>query len=257
VKVDVPVGVYPFICTVHASMQGALQVVGDDVALPSRAELATQRVNEIVADTASAAPLENQNPGFTIDGDRKIWNVLLGDSTPDNHVAINSYIPASLQIAAGDGVRFFFDNNIVDEIHTVSFPSEVTGSFSLGGLGIPYGKGGVGLHPRCDFDDPLTGAPGVPGPFAITPLPCPANLEFGASPWMSTPTPAPGNNVLPGGVHDSALLAPVGAPESYRALPDTGGFLPSTFAAEFPVPGTFTYKCNIHLDPMVGSITVT
>lgn len=256
VAVDVPLGSYRYVCTIHPSMEGALDVVDDTTSVLSQSELDAQIAAEVATDTANAEALLEQDPGFTLDGDRKVWNVLLGDQTPDNHVAVLLFIPSSLTVAPGDGVRYFFDNNS-DEPHTVSFPSELSGERQAAGQGPPIGKGGWGFFPACDFDDPLTGAPGVPGPFGIGPAPCPANLEFTVQPWMMQPQRAPGDVVAPGAIHDSGQLYAADAPDTNREIPGTGTYFPSEFNAEFPLPGAYTYECNVHVNLMTGSVTVS
>ncbi len=255
VTIDVPPGAYEYLCTVHASMTGTIEVVPDEEALKTQEQIDQETIEEVAADTAAADAVvaEDADPGFVIEDGRKIHVVLLGDSTPDNHVAIVQFLPGNLQIEAGDGVRWIYDDEIIDEIHSVSFPEELSGGFSP----FPHGKAGVSFHPRCDFDDPNGGAPGIPGLWEVTPLPCEGNLELGVSTWMTEPTLAPGNDPsVPLAVHDSALLIPEGAPDQYRMNPGTGEPFPATFDAGFSNPGTYAYECNVHSDPMTGSITV-
>jgi plastocyanin len=241
---NLPAGSYQYLCTVHASMTGTVSVVDDEVDVATQEQLDAQIAADVEADRLAGLSLLDQDPGFVIEDGRRVYTVLLGDSTPNNHVAVNQFIPASLSVASGDGVQFVFDDEVVDEIHTVSFPEVVAGSFSP----FPHGKGGFGFYFKCDPDDPLTGATGVPC------LPDMAN-ELGVAPWMSAPERAPGDALLtPVTVHDSAILAPAGN-GTYGEFPD-GTRLPDSFAAEFPVAGTFPYICQVHMQPMTGSITV-
>jgi hypothetical protein len=124
---------------------------------------------------------------------------------------------------------------------------------------MPHGLAGFAIYLSCDGDGPTTGAPGVFGLWgmAVAP-PCPADLEGAWAPWMIDSHPAIANAVTtPATYHDSGVLAPKRHPKSFKALPDTGRVFPSSFDAEFPLPGEFTYECDIHAEVMTGSISVS
>lgn len=253
VTVDLPPGTYEYFCTVHPAMAGAVEVVGDAEPVPTPEQTAAARAAAIAQDSAAADELfaQDQVPHSTIEDGQRVHRVLLGDSTDDNHVSLIAYLPTNLDVAAGDKVRFVYNDDIVNEVHTATFPSAVVGNFSP-----PHGTGGLGLSFGCDLDDVSGGLPGIPGPWGVV-LPCPANLELLFAPWMTSVNAAPGNEVAtPATYHDSGMLIPPLAPDGFRALPG-GGELPDSFEAEFPNPGSFVYECNIHVDPMSGSIEVS
>lgn len=255
VTIDLPPGDYDYICTVHASMQGTIEVVPEAQALKTQEEIDAMVAERVAADTAAADAVveENADPGFIFEGDKKIHLVKLGDATQDGHVSILQFFPSSLEVGAGEGVRWIYDDHVVDEVHTASFPEELSGGFAP----FPHGKVGFGIHTRCDFDDRLSGAPGIPGIWGVTPVPCPANLELGIATWMTSQDRASGDNVTsPATIHDSGMLFPQNAPAQLRSIPGTEDAFPASFDANFPQTGTFVYECNIHSDPMTGSITV-
>lgn len=256
VTIDAPVGNYGYFCTVHPAMAGEIQVVPDSEDLPTPAEIEQTVDDEVAADSADADTVfaSGQTPVSQIEDGQRVWQVRVGDSTANDHVSILAYLPTDLQIDAGDKVRYVYRPGIVNEIHTVTFPSAIVGSF----VPIPHGLGGFGFYPSCDPDDPATGAKGIPGTWGIAGPDCPGSLELAVSPWMTTAHPAPGNIVgTPATYHDSGLLVPPGAPASFRTLPDTGRELPATFEAEFPVAGSFSFECNVHVDPMTGGVAVS
>jgi plastocyanin len=207
------------------------------------------------SDAADALFRADQRPVSKVDAEgTRVWRVLLGDSTPNDHVAILAFMPAETNIAAGERVRFAYRDRIDNEVHTVTFPTELSGSPGPP----PYGLGGLGFLPACDFDDPSTGMKGVPGLWGVMGPDCPANLELVLQPWMTEAHPAPGNQVLTRATyHDSAMLLPPRAPKNFRTLPDSGKLLPPAFEAEFPAPGTFTFECDVHVDLMTGSINAS
>ncbi|HEX9713477.1 MAG TPA: hypothetical protein VGB52_13120 [Actinomycetota bacterium] len=255
VTIDVPQGMYSYFCTVHPAMSGALRVVPDSQPLPSSEEIEAEVTAAIQADTEAADALWDlrQDPVSTIEDGQRVWRVLVGDATPDDHVSLNAYLPATLDIEAGDKVRFQILEPVVNEVHTVTFPSAVTGGFSP----VPHGLGGFGFYASCDPDDTSTGAKGIPGTWGIAGPDCPANLEIAIAPWMTAATPAPGGLVLtPATVHDSGILIPPGAPANFRELPGSGRVLPASFEGTFPLPGDFPFECNVHVDPMAGVIRV-
>ena len=256
--IDVPEGSYRYLCTVHPSMSGTVQVVGSRSPVPTQKQVDAQVASQVRADSRTADALfrADQRPASTVDADgTRVWRGLLGDSTRDNHVSILAFMPAGLEIAAGDKVRYVYREHVVNEVHTVTFPSAVSGGPTPPG---PPGLGSFPFVPACDFDDPASGMKGVPGLWGVAVWPaCPANDEVLHQPWMTRGRPAPGNEILtPTTYHDSGILAPKRAP-TMRVLPDTGRKLPSAFDAGFPNVGSFTFECNIHVDLMTGSVTVS
>jgi plastocyanin len=257
VKMDVAPGAYGYFCTVHPGMKGTINVVRKGVRVPAQRQVDAQVASQVRVDSANADALfrADQKPVSTVDADgRRVWRGLLGDSTRDNHVSILAFVPSNLEIAAGDRVRYTYRDHTVNEVHTVTFPTEATGGFEP----VPHGLGAFGIYFSCDPDSPTSGMPGLAGPWAPIGPPCPANLELVHAPWMVRAHHAPGDQVLtPASYHDSGLLVPKRASSGFRKLPDTSATFPSAFDAEFPAAGTFKFECNIHVDLMTGSVSVT
>jgi plastocyanin len=258
VRVDAPPGTYTYFCTLHPAMSGAIQVVRDTVVVRTQKQLDAYARSDVRADSKAADAVfrADQKPVSTVDaGGRRVWRGLLGDSTPDKHVSIVAFMPADLDAAAGDKVRYVFRDHAINEPHTVTFPTEVSGGPPPG----PVGLGTFALFPACDFDGRTSGLPGVRGLWGASPVPaCPANFEVLHAPWMTRGHPAPGNQVMtPATYHDSGLLIPRGSSMGMRRLPDTGRVLPWTFEAEFPNTGSFKFECNLHADVMTGSVNVS
>lgn len=259
VTVDAPPGRYTYFCTLHPKMSGTIQVVGSGAAVATAKELAGRVAQQIRADSKAADELfrADQRPVSTVGADgERVWRGLLGDSTRDGHVSIVAFMPADLDIAADDKVRYVFRDHAVNEPHTVTFPTELSG----GPPGSPPPElGTFSLYLSCDLDSPTGGMKGIPGLWGAPPFPaCPGTLEVAHAPWMTRGHPAPGNQVLTRTTyHDSGLLIPQRSSKGMRVLPDSGRVLPSTFEAEFPTPGTFTFECNLHGDLMTGSVNVS
>ena len=258
VTVDAPPGRYTYFCTLHPKMSGAIEVVRAGTQVASQKQIAGRVAAQIRRDSSAADALfrADQKPVSTLSADgRRVWRGLLGDSTRDGHVSIVAFMPADLEVASGDKVRWLFRDHAVNEPHTVTFPTEVTG----GPPGSPpVGLGTFGLYLSCDLDGPTAGMKGVLGLWGAPPFPaCPGTLEVAFAPWMTRGHPAPGNQVLTAAsYHDSGLLIPQGSSKGMRVLPDTGRALPSTFEAEFPSSGAFAFECNLHPDLMTGSVNV-
>lgn len=256
--VDARPGRYSYFCTVHPSMKGTIEVVGDRAPVPAQKQIDAQIKSAVRADSKTADSLfrADQTPRSSVGSDgRRTWRVLLGDSTPDNHVSILAYLPSELKVAAGDKVLYAFRDRTVDEVHTVTFPTEVAGGTSPA----PHGLGGMPFIPACDFDGRTTGMKGVPGLWGVAAWPaCPANAEILHAPWMTQGRPAPGDQIVsPATYHDSGMLLPKRSSKGMRVLPDTGRALPASFVAEFPVAGRFGFACNLHADIMSGSVAVS
>ena len=258
VTVDAPPGTYAYFCTLHPAMSGKIEVVRDTAPVRTQKQLDAQTKAQVRADSRAADAVfrADQTPVSTVGADgTRVWRGLLGDSTSDKHVSILAFMPADLEVAAGDSVRYVFRDRAVNEPHTVTFPTEISGGAPPG----PVGLGTFALFPACDFDGRTSGLPGLRGLWGVSPVPaCPADLEVLHAPWMTRGHPAPRNQVLtPATYHDSGLLVPRGASIGMRKLPDTGRMLPSGFSAAFPAAGSFTFECNLHTDLMTGSVNVS
>jgi plastocyanin len=246
--IDLPVGTYSYFCALHhPNMVGTIEVVRDDVATKNRKP--GDFADEIAAhaDHADAEFAAQSRPTVVNERGRRVWTAYAGGSTDgDVRVVTEAFLPASLEIRAGDTVRWVMDGTA----HSVTFPD-----FSMG-QGPPQH-----LTLTCEFDGPGTGATGVPGVgyAGAAGLPwCPPGgaLEMPLTPLATSQHRATNDAVTPGVLHNSGIMIGAHQRERMRGRPPGSGTLfPSTFEATFPVPGTYAYRCIIH-PFMGGSVTV-
>jgi plastocyanin len=252
--IDLPEGTYRYFCTIHhPAMQGTVEVIAADAEAdnPAPEDFAdliaelTAEAHGVFADLSVTAPVDE-------DGAR-VWTVHAGGRSGDEGpVSLEAFLPASLEISAGDSVRWVMG----DSAHAIMFPDT--------GPQVP-----LYFAFNCEFDEPDRGAPGVPQMAlpGLTPpgralrLPhCPsgATIELALTPLATNPQRAPGAAVVSQGTfHNSGILVDERLPERMRGRPTgSGQHFPSEFEATFPVPGTYTYRCPIHWGFMGGSITV-
>lgn len=202
VEIDLPPGTYTYHCTYHSWMTGAIEVVADDVEVPSHEEVEKQALEMAKADVAEAEALQLElgKPRWRQDGDERIWRVTTGATTDSGHATIISYLPASLRVRPGDRVEFVGGRpdaptlvGRTGEAQTVTFPGEAVGGFYLDGCTYEHCDGSVWFeehgapeladnHPyerlhhqavphgltlpvfpwACDYDEWNGGSPGVP-----------------------------------------------------------------------------------------------
>lgn len=264
IEVDLPEGTYEYYCTLHEGMQGAVEVVADDVPVLSPEAVEEERAAQVALDTQAGAEAlaAGQTPAAEPAGDHLRWTVKVGTVTSDHRVAVLRFLPSSLQVAPGDEVVFEVPSSAplppgraeaATEIHTATFPDDpVLPQFGL----LRY------LVPACDADGVSSGLPGMPGMYSALLFGCPSTseLELLLSPgaWTS-PTRAPGDQVITSAtVHDTGILAGDNVVCRTGCDPWTQERFPSAGpVTTFPTPGTFGYVCLVHPEwGMAGSISV-
>ncbi len=255
---DVPPGTYAYFCSFHPQMRGEVEVVPDDVEVPTPAEVDEARRRTIAQLTAEAeavmAEIEAAPARDVVDG-RVRWRVHVGAATADGRVHVLRYLPSDLAIAAGDEVEFVMPPAPRVEAHSASFlplPDELRALAPAHYLDL-----------RCDQDGTDAGAPGLPGGTALFVAAggCPVGeLETLYQPWaFAAPLAAPDGAVRGDRpVHDSGMMLTPQEGCDDACDPWSGERMPSGFVAHFPEAGTFEYWCFLH-DPrgMAASITVT
>lgn len=235
VTVNAPVGTYRYICLVHPKMTGTLNVVPASVPATTATQASHRAAGQIAADLAEGWAAENAanvHRSYREDGIRT-WIMSAGTGTPDGRVAIDEMLPANQRIRPGDRVHWI--SRSVNEIHTVTFPTELH----------------TDMAPVCEAGSVDTPAfPTVPVPTGPQDFSCvspPVEFENGA-----------GNGVRhvtsPTTVADSGVIASDAATDSL-GLPDTA--FHTSWSASFrgAVVGTYTYICQIH-PGMAGTIVV-
>jgi plastocyanin len=236
VKITAPLGTYRFICLVHPSMNGWLAVVANSKSATSASQAAAKSAAQAAADRRAGFLAESianiARSHLNADGTRT-WLMAAGTSTPDGHVAIDEMLPKKLNIHKGDKV--VWDSRAVNEIHTVTFPTE--------------------LHTDIAFvcEAGTVDTPAFP---AVLPPTSPADFSCGGPPVEFENGGGNGRHHVtsPTTVSDSGVIA------SDTALAGFG--VPLTAAREtwkvsFVAASrtTYHYLCQVHAG-MVGTIVV-
>ena len=266
---NLPTGAYRYHCLLHPSMVGEVEVV------PPTKELDRYTVEEHAADLAAdiaaaeALAVEFEDPAKAYDPLTGQWTVHVTEATDDGRVSIMEFLPSNINVKPGDTVRYVAATSPAGsaEPNTVTFPAEAGGGFCLEGGPTACQRvrvagvrplGGTAFLWGCDADDLNAGLPMVPLVWtALRDCPDGSKLEWTLQPYMSHPQAAPDDAVLsPATFHNSGILIPAKNPPAYRNRGD-GTQFPHEFVANFPTPGTFTYKCLGHPDFMAGTVTVT
>lgn len=249
--IDLPIGRYTYFCALHhPNMVGTIEVVPDDVELNNqKPDDFTDEITAHVHDANEEFAAQSR-PEWVNEGGQRVWTVAAGGSTDgDIRVVTEAFLPSSLEIRAGDKVRWVMDGTA----HAITFPDTTANA--------PLPQH---ITLNCEADDRATGAPGVPliGTAGATPagLPwCPSgtNIEMAFTPHAANQYRAPNDEVVPGVLHNSGILIGAHQTERMRGRPPGSGVrFPSEFEATFPLPGTYAYRCMIHWQFMGGSITV-
>lgn len=278
--IDLPPGTYRYLCNIHSSMQGFIEVLPEEQAPvnPSHRQID----DEIAADHAEAKKVveELSDPSDSYDFATRRWTVRVGAETEDRSVSIEQFLPSRIDVRKGDTVHYVAGT---DEPNTVTFPggrqlenvqeSNPQGGFSVTGRcnmhscptgrGAPWGMTGLAFIFNCDADDRASGVPGslpyVPPATvartngAVTQTGCVAGglPEMVTQPWYGNQQRAPGDLVVTNKTfHNSGTVLDEDLPDWYRTWPAAGalpgGTFPSTFDAKFPTDGTFKYFCAAH-----------
>lgn len=255
VTVDLAPGRYRYHCNFHPSMHGYIEVVADEVALPTQEAIDAQARIDLERDRATAIDLHRtlSKPTSTLDGDQRVWTVHAGATSADQRVSINDYMPADLEVEVGDAVRFVAAGV---EPNSVTFPSEPVGSFTLEGCDTsscvghlaPVGLVILAAPWSCEYDDPGAGSPGVAS--FIPGIGCPAGgqVEWQLSHLAAEQTHAPRDLIATSATfHNSGFMFDDRAhlPQWYIDRPGAPDW-PTTFDAVFPTEGTYTYSCLLH-----------
>lgn len=115
----IPVGSYPFFCSIHIGMGGTVEVVPAGQEVPSAADVAAQAVSEQEAALAAAAGgVATPKPSARTKG----TVVIAGWATPDLNV--NLFGPDRVEIDAGDTVTWSAE---ADYEHIVQFSDLIGG----------------------------------------------------------------------------------------------------------------------------------
>lgn len=252
-EIDLPPGAYRYHCVIHPTMHGEIEVVERGADVPTQAEVDAAAREAIERDRQAAVELHRRLsvPRSVVDGDSRVWDVHVGAESADGRVALADYLPAELEVKAGDRVRFLARGS---EMHTATFPMEAVGSFTMQGCDtsscegdmIPTGSVLLVAPLACEYDAPAGGAPAAP--IWVPTRGCAGSgyLEWQLGAQAVETVSAPGGEVRTTATyHSSGFMISEHQPEWFSRGPNGRRWV-QEFSASFPSAGTFTYACLIH-----------
>jgi plastocyanin len=209
-------------------MRGKLEVVPNDVAVQSQGQIDRQSAAQFNREQEAAVELydeANQVEAEREDSGPTVYDVHVGVTSRDRHIAIHDMLPSKLSVKSGDIVRYHWQTNV---IHTVEFapvsPFGVDCETSYAPLSAPD------QQPICP-----SGAPEPePGIFPVELIGDPGNQVSGSLLTATT---------------DSGILAGASYAQYY------GGLGSDHWSVKASATGAHQYFCAIH-DWMTGRITV-
>lgn len=228
VQINAAPGSYIYFCHLHPGMRGTLNVVRGNVKVQSQGQIdrlaaaqfrRAQREAVALYDEANQVEAEQHDSGPTV------YNVHVGVTSRDRHIAIHDMLPSKLSVKPGDIVRYQWQTNV---IHTVEFapvsPFGVDCETSYAPLS------GPDQQPICP-----SGAPEPePGIFPVELIGDPGSQVSGA---------------LLADTTDSGLIVGSSYAQYY------GGLGADHWSVKARARGARQYFCAIH-DWMTGTITV-
>lgn len=119
---DIAPGTYRYFCLLHRQgMQGSITVVADDVEVPTEAEVAQERDDDIAAIEAALQPAVDQASESGPEA------VFAGTGSPDvENAAVYEFLPNDVEVEAGGTVSW----NVIGP-HTVSFNAPTEAKLAL------------------------------------------------------------------------------------------------------------------------------
>ena len=230
-QVNAPAGTYTYFCHLHPGMRGTLQVVANNVAVQSQGQIDRQSAAQFRRAQREAVALyneANQVEAEQEDSGSTVYNVHVGVTSEDRHIAIHDMLPSNLSLKPGDIVRYHWQTNV---IHTVEFapvsPFGVDCETSYAPLNDPN------VLPPCPSGAPEFNEPSPPiAPFEL--IGDPGSQVSGA---LLTDTT------------DSGLLVGSSYARYYGSLGS------DHWSVKAGAVGAHQYFCAIH-DWMTGTITV-
>ncbi|MDQ6876727.1 MAG: hypothetical protein M3082_03315, partial [Candidatus Dormibacteraeota bacterium] len=116
VQVNAPAGTYTYFCHLHPGMRGKLEVVSNNVAVQSQKQIdrlsavqfrRAQREAVALYNEANQVDAQQENSGPTV------YNVHVGVTSRDRHIAIHDMLPSKLSLKPGDIVRYHWQTNVI------------------------------------------------------------------------------------------------------------------------------------------------
>jgi plastocyanin len=125
VHVNAVPGTYHYFCFIHPGMEGTLRVVDTSeptttqaiIDAKSSGQFASDKSQALDAEAAASVPIYTGGAPGT-----RTYQVNVGPTAAKNHVALFEMLPARLDLAPGDAVRYVWG---VVEAHSVTFPASL------------------------------------------------------------------------------------------------------------------------------------
>jgi plastocyanin len=230
VQINAAPGSYTYFCHLHPGMRGTLKVVPTHAGIQSQGQIDQQSTAQFRRAQREAVALydeANQVEAEQHDSGPTVYNVHVGVTSRDRHIAIHDMLPSNLSLKPGDIVRYQWQTNV---IHTVEFaplsPFGADCETSYAPLTDPNAL------PTC-----LSGALEFNEPSAIAPFEVIGDSGSQVSGALLTDTT------------DSGLIVGSSYAQYY------GGLGADHWSIKAGAPGAHQYFCAIH-DWMTGTITV-
>lgn len=240
IQINAPAGKYTYFCYIHPGMAGTLNVVDAGQPATTQAQIDAQAAAQFAADRDAALAAEKAADVVQFTGGApgiRTYQVLVGLSAADNHVAIDEMLPRqALNLVPGDRVEYVWQD--AHEAHSVTFPTDDKR------LPEPFGF-------DCGATFMSVPPPGPPAPGAAPFRPC---VEPGAQ--------APEAIFDPGNVPaGTALVDPAQVLDSGILFGTVHGFQPtdpqwSVLVNGATPSGAYKYQCILH-DWMHGTLSVS
>jgi plastocyanin len=228
VQINAAPGSYTYFCHLHPGMRGTLQVVPGNADIQSQGQidrLAAVQFRRAQREAVALYDEANQVEAEQEDSGPAVYNVHVGVTSRDRHIAIHDMLPSKLSLKPGDIVRYHWQTNV---IHTVEFaptsPFGVDCETSYAPLSAPD------QQPICPSGAPEPEA----GIFPVELIGDPGSQVSGS---LLTDTT------------DSGLLAGASYAQYY------GGLGSDHWSVKAGAASAHQYFCAIH-DWMTGTITV-
>jgi plastocyanin len=216
-----------YFCAVHGpTMKGSFTVVPDATPESAQSALDTAAAAQYTPQLAQGTSAESAASTAAVttnSNGTKTYDLTAGTESPDGLVQVLEMLPQTVNIQAGDTVRWTSKTN--NDPHTVTFP-QGTGSNSVDPISGPF------CEDPSTGDAPPTGAPPCGGNFALF------ELHYNPGPQGAT-----------------AIAAATTAGSSGTIEAATSGWeqTGTNYSFGFPNVGTFAYQCRFH-DNMTGQI---
>ena len=226
IQINAPVGTYAFFCYIHPGMRGTVKVVKAGSGSTTQAQINHRSAEQFKSDRKQALDAEKDANVIRFTGGdpgSRAYQVHVGVSAADNHVAIDEMLPNKpLHLEQGDRVMYLWRDP--HNVHSVKFPAAVESDPSPFGFdcGATFSSAGPCLEPGD------------------------SHPEFIADPGTS-----PGGTALsgPADLVDSGVLIGTG----YGIVPSVQTW--SIRTTEASQTGTYSYHCTVH-DWMQGKINL-